>query len=143
LYVLGQSADGRATLGEIVGGGSGRKLRDLHVAGLSRSIGAVQLDASGDVVVAQAARLSVFAPHSNRLLRTIHYGRGVNASKGLVLTPSGTDFYIADDKLNPAQLWEYRYPNGGSPINMIHVVPQDHPQVVEVSALAIGPQGPP
>jgi len=143
LYVIGQSADARATLGEIVGGGSGRKLRDLHVSGLSRSAGGVEVDASGHVVVAQAARLSVFAPHSNRLLRTIPYGRGINASEGLVLTPSGADFYIANNKLNPAQLWEYRYPSGGSPINEIHVVPQGHPAVVEVSGLAIGPPGQP
>jgi hypothetical protein len=57
---------------------------------------------------------------------------------GLVLTPSGADFYIANDKRNPAQLWEYRYPTGGNPINKIHVVPQDHPLIVEVSGLAIG-----
>jgi DNA-binding beta-propeller fold protein YncE len=138
LYVVGQSAEGHGALGEIVGGGNGRKLRDLHVSGLSRSVGGVAVDASGDVVVAQATRLSVFAPHSNRLLRTITYGRGVNASKGLALTPSGTDFYIANNNLNPAQLWEYPYPNGGSPINKIHVVPQGHPPLVEVSGLAIG-----
>jgi DNA-binding beta-propeller fold protein YncE len=139
LYVVGQSDDGHATLGEIVGGGNGRKLRDLHVSGLARSIGSVQVDASGNVVVAQGSRLSVFAPHSNRLLRTILYGRDANGSKGLVLTPSGDDFYVANDKLNPAQLWEYRYPSGGSPINKIHVVPQGHPPIVEVSGLAIGP----
>jgi DNA-binding beta-propeller fold protein YncE len=143
LYVTGQSADGHATLGEIVSGGNGRKLRDLHATGLSRSAGGIEVDAAGDVVVAQAARLSVFAPHSNRLLRTIHYGRGVNASKGLVLTPTRADFYLANDKLNPAQLWEYRYPAGGNPINKIDVIPQGHPRVVEVSGLAIGPLGAP
>ncbi|MFZ0031855.1 MAG: hypothetical protein WAK84_08280 [Candidatus Cybelea sp.] len=143
LYVVGQSADGHATLGDILGGGNGRKLRDLHISGLSRSVGGVEVDAAGDVVVAQAARLSVFAPHSNRLLRTIRYGRGVNASKGLALTPTGADFYIANNKLNPAQLWEYRYPTGGDAINKIDVVPQGHPRVVEVSGLAIDPLGPP
>jgi DNA-binding beta-propeller fold protein YncE len=138
LYVVGQSSAGQATLGEIVGGGKGRKLQDLHAAGLSRSLGGVQVDAAGDVLVAQAARLSVFAPHSNRLLRTISYGRGVVAA-GLVLTPSGADFYIANNKLNPAQLWEYPYPTGRNAINKIHVVPQGHPPIVEVSGLAIGP----
>lgn len=138
LYVAGQTANGHGALGEIVDGGDGSKLENLHVSGLSRSIGGVVLDASGDIVVAQATRLSVFAPHSNRLLRTIPLGRGIDA-KGLVLTPSGSDFYVANDKLNPAQLWEYHYPSGGSRINAIHVVPQGHPPVVEVSGLAIGP----
>lgn len=137
LYVIGQSADGKATLGEISGGGNGRKLRNLHVTGLSRQLGAIQVDAAGDVAVAQTTRITVFAPHSNRLLRTISYGRGVDA-KGLVLTPSGAEFYIANDRLNPAQLWEYHYPAGGTPINKIHVVPQGHPPIVEVSGLAIG-----
>jgi DNA-binding beta-propeller fold protein YncE len=137
LYVVGQSAAGHATLGEIAAGGNGRALRDLHVSGLSRSLGGVEVDGSGNVVVAQAARLSVFAPHSNRLLRTIVYGRGLDA-KALALTPSGDDFYVANDRLNPAQLWEYLYPSGGTPVNKIHVVPQGHPPIVEVSGLAIG-----
>jgi DNA-binding beta-propeller fold protein YncE len=139
LYLVGQSSEGHAFLAEIVGGGTGHKLRDLHVTGLSRQLGGVQVDAAGDVVVAQDSRLSVFAPHSNQLVRTIPYGRGVRAS-GLALTPSGADFYIANDKLNPAQLWEYRYPTGGSPINKIQVMPQGHPPIVEVSQLAIGLQ---
>jgi DNA-binding beta-propeller fold protein YncE len=137
LYVVGQSADGHATLGEIAGGGDGHALRDLHVSGLSRSLGGVEVDGAGDVVVAQAARLSVFAPHSNRLLRAITYGRGLDA-KALALTPSGDDFYVANDRLNPAQLWEYLYPSGGTPVNKVHVVPQGHPPIVEVSGLAIG-----
>ncbi len=137
LYVVGQSADGHATLGEVARGGNGRELRDLHVSGLSRSLGGVEVDGSGDVVVAQAARLTVFAPHSNRVLRTITYGRGLEA-KALVLTPSRSDFYVANDRLNPAQLWEYKYPSGGVPVNKIRVVPQGHPPIVEVSGLAIG-----
>jgi DNA-binding beta-propeller fold protein YncE len=140
LYVVGSSAHSRAVLSEIVGGGSGRKLQNLHAAGLSRGLGGVQVDAAGDVVVAQGTQLSVFAPHSDRLLRTIPFGREVRA-EGLALTPSGTDFYIANDKLKPAQLWEYHYPDGGKPINKIHVVPQGHPPIVEVSGLAIGPAG--
>lgn len=138
LYVVGVSARGRATLGEIVRGGNGRRLQDLHVTGLARSLGGVQVDATGDLVVAQATQLSVFAPHSNRLVRTILYGRGVTA-EGLALTPSGADFYVANDKLNPAQLWEYPYPTGGHPLNKIHVMSQGHPPIVEVSGLAIGP----
>jgi DNA-binding beta-propeller fold protein YncE len=142
LYVVGVSDYGHATLGEIVGGGNGRKLQDLHVTDLTRGLRAVQVNAGGDVVVAQATRLSVFAPHSNRLLRTIPYGPGVDG-EGLVLTPVGADFYIANDKRNPAQLWEYPYPTGGRPIDKIHVVPQGRPPIVEVSGLAIGRPGHP
>ena len=140
LYVLGRGTDGRTTLGEIVdGGGKGHVLRELHVSGLTQKVGGIAVDGNGDVVVAEPAELVVFAPHSNRLIRTIVYGRGVNASQALALMPNGTDFYIGNDALNPAQLWEYLYPGGGRPINKIQIVQHDHAPIVEAGALAIAP----
>lgn len=139
LYVVGHDLNGRTTLGEIVGGGSGHELRDLHVNVLPRRAGGVAIDTSDDVVVAGPRQLSVFAPHSNRLLNTIPYGGGAHASQALALTPRGATFYVANDSLNPSELWEYRFPRGGRPINKIDVVPQGHPRVVEVAAIAIAP----
>ncbi|MBV8148934.1 MAG: hypothetical protein JO092_07565 [Candidatus Eremiobacteraeota bacterium] len=142
LYVLGHGAAGKTVLGEIAGGGHGSTIADLHLRGLGKTLAALQVDTSGDVVVAQASQASVFAPQSNTLLRKINYG-GAEKSHAFTLTSSGKRFYISNGRFNPTQLWEYEYMSAEKPVNTIRVVPNRPEPVVQVWALAIAPPAKP